>query len=96
MLGGKLRFALSGIWANHRNRGGGRGVGRMLQATGGSPEERAREPGVRAGLGSARQPRCQPGGSQPGLPFGPLLRLPEWPQPPPERKLHVLRHQPGG
>lgn len=26
MLGGKLRFALSGIWANHRNRGGGRGV----------------------------------------------------------------------
>lgn len=26
MLGGKLRFALSGIWANRRNRGGGRGV----------------------------------------------------------------------
>nr|KAF6272852.1 hypothetical protein mMyoMyo1_010859 [Myotis myotis] len=27
MFGGKLRFTLSGIWANHRSRGGGRGVG---------------------------------------------------------------------
>lgn len=26
MFGGKLRFALSGIWANRRSRGGGRGV----------------------------------------------------------------------
>lgn len=26
MFGGKLRFALSGIWADRRNRGGGRGA----------------------------------------------------------------------
>lgn len=26
MFGGKLRFALSGIWANRRSRGGSRGV----------------------------------------------------------------------
>lgn len=47
----------------------------MLQATGGSPRNWGWQKGVRAGLGSACQPRCQPGGSPPGLPFGPLLLL---------------------
>lgn len=52
------------------------------------------------------KPIHQPGGSQPGLLSGllphswphwqSLPSSPKWPQPPPGRKLHVWRHQPGG
>lgn len=104
MLGGKLRFALSGIWADRRSRGGGRGVEdtsghRRVPKEQGPGQARAQPAGPDTSLG------C----SQSGLLSGPLLPSASWTHwqldspctqmataAAAKRKLQVLRHQPCG
>lgn len=100
MFGEKLRFTLSGIWANHRSRGGGRGVG---DASGRrrvpkDPKLTGRGQG-RPGLSllspdtnlEALSQVCYPGSSPHQLASPKMATASAaW------KELHVWRHQPGG